>query len=148
MGCSYRENINLAWLKSTYPMPRAHLMRIQSSFLLIRMTSSLCYFWCLPVLSPSFRPLTDKSHGRQQTQRLYTDGHVEKSIHQQRVGRGVMNLAAPQLNTTAVCCTYQTIIVCSGFHTKFVLTFRVLPIPLCVCVCSGERQTHRDLMNK
>lgn len=47
----------------------------------------------------SFRPLADKSHRQQRTQRLYPDGHVEKSTHQQRVGSEVMNCAAPQLLT-------------------------------------------------
>lgn len=42
------------------------------------MTSSLCYFWCLPFPSPSFHPLTDKSRGQRRTQRLYPDGYVEK----------------------------------------------------------------------
>ncbi|KAK1888250.1 Pleckstrin like domain containing family A member 5 [Dissostichus eleginoides] len=45
----------------------------------------------------------DKSHRQQRTQRLYPDGHVEKSTHQQRVGSEVMNRAAPQQSTTANC---------------------------------------------
>lgn len=68
-----------------------HLMQIQSSVVLIRMTSSLCYFWRLPFLSPSFRPLADKSHRQQPANRLYPDGYVQKPFS--RVGRKVTDSA-------------------------------------------------------
>lgn len=134
LDCSNRENIILAWHVHVPNAPCSLDARIQSSFLLIRMTSSLCYFWCLLALSPSFRPLTDKSHRQQWTEKLYPDRHIEKSTHQQRVGREVMNCAAPQLSTTAICCSCWTVIVSSGSSK---LLAYVLQSPLC-----------RDLMDK
>ncbi len=52
-----------------------------------------------------------------------------------------MTCAASQLDTTAICCSYQTIIVCSGAPTMLAYVQTVLLNPLCFIVCVRGRET-------
>lgn len=61
-------------------------------------------------------------------------GMLRNCIHQLRVGREVRNCAAPQLNTTAICFTYQTIVVRSEFPTVLACSETALQNPMRVCV--------------
>lgn len=82
----------LAW-------PPAHCIRIQSSFLLIGMTSRLCYFCCLPVLSLlSAHQLIKATDSSGPKGFIRTDMLRNPPISREWAAK-VMNCAAPQLLT-------------------------------------------------
>ena len=75
---------------------------------------------------------------------------LRNCIHQQGVGREVMNFVAPQLSTTAICCRYQTIVEHPGSPTMPVYVQRLCFGSYCVCVCfiKRGRDTEPRWLNK
>lgn len=69
-------------------------------------------------------------------------------IHQQGVGREVMNCTTPQLNAMAICHSYQTIVACLGSPTRLAYVQRLFCRNCCVCVCVCFRDTEPWWKNK